>query len=110
MPTVWIPAPLRSLTQQREQVVVAGTTVREVIDELERQFPGLRARLCLADQLRPGMIVAIDSEVSRRGLDQPVAVDSEVHFLPAVGGGQTDSPAADKRLRHHAFNRPTFRA
>jgi molybdopterin synthase sulfur carrier subunit len=87
MPTVWIPATLRTLTHHQETVRVGGATVREVIDGLDVQFPGIKARLCNGDNLRPGIVVAIDSDVSRAGLGQEVNENSEVHFLPAIGGG-----------------------
>jgi molybdopterin synthase sulfur carrier subunit len=87
MPVVWIPASLRALANQRETVQVDGTTVRDVIERLELQFPGMKARLCEGDSLRRGLAVAIDAEVSRTGLDQTVPENSEVHFLPAIGGG-----------------------
>jgi molybdopterin synthase sulfur carrier subunit len=87
MPTVWIPALLRDLTNGQETVKVSGMTVRQVIESLEAKFPGIRARLCDGDALRSGIAVAIDTEVSRLGLSQPVPAKSEVHFLPAVGGG-----------------------
>ena len=87
MPTVWIPATLRALTNQQETVCVGGATVGEVIGQLDAQFPGIKARLCAGDNLRPGLVVAIDTEVSRAGLGQSVDENSEVHFLPAIGGG-----------------------
>jgi sulfur-carrier protein len=87
MPVVWIPAPLRGLTDGRETLTVPGATVDEVIDELERRHPGLRARLCDGDRLRPGVAVAVGTELARLGLRQPVGPESEVHFLPAVSGG-----------------------
>lgn len=87
MPTVWIPAGLRSYTKQQETARVAGANVREIVEQLEIQFPGIKARLCSGDSLRPGMVVAIDAEVSRLGLEQAVGQNSEVHFLPAIGGG-----------------------
>lgn len=87
MPTVWIPALLRSLTGEIDRVVVAGGTVGEVIDELERRFPGIKARLCAGNVLRPGMAVAVDAQVARLGLGEQVAETSEIHFVPAVGGG-----------------------
>jgi hypothetical protein len=31
--------------------------------------------------------VIVDTQVARQGLAQPVGPDSEVHFLPALGGG-----------------------
>jgi sulfur-carrier protein len=87
MPMIWIPATLRAFTHQQETVRVGGATVREVIDQLDAQFPGIKARLCDGDNLRPGIVVAIDSDVSRAGLGQEVNENSEVHFLPAIGGG-----------------------
>jgi molybdopterin synthase sulfur carrier subunit len=87
MATVWIPAPLRSLTNGQEKVDVAGTLVAQVIDELDRLFPGMRNRLADGDALRPGIAVVVDGEVARLGLRQPVSATSEVHFLPAMSGG-----------------------
>lgn len=87
MPKVFLPPPLRRLTDRNAVVDVDGRTVGELVDELERRYPGIRERLCTGDRLRPGLIVAINSEFSDRGLLQLVDADSEVHFLPAVGGG-----------------------
>jgi len=87
MPTVWIPSLLRDLTGGQETVTVAGATVRQVVEALDRHFPGMRARLCDANGLRPGIAVAVDTQVVRLGLSQPVGEHSEVHFLPAVAGG-----------------------
>ena len=87
MPVVWIPASLRALTHQQETVRVGGATVRAVIDELEARFPGIKERLCDGTKLRPGLAVVVDTQVSRVGLAQAVDDNSEVHFLPAIGGG-----------------------
>ncbi len=87
MPTVWIPSLLRELTGGQETVSVPGKTVRQVIDHLEGTYPGIRARLCEGDRLRPSLSVVVDGQVSRRGLDHPLDEASEVHFVPAVGGG-----------------------
>ncbi len=87
MPTVWIPSLLRDLTGGRETVAVAGASVRQLIDALDRTYPGIKDRLCDADGLRPGIAVAVDTQVARLGLAQPVGEHSEVHFLPAVSGG-----------------------
>ena len=87
MITVYIPPLLRSLTAGAEQVQTTGTNVRQIIDNLDEQFPGLRSRLCDGDTLRPGLTVAVNGTVSSLGLLQKVPDGSEVHFLPAVGGG-----------------------
>jgi molybdopterin synthase sulfur carrier subunit len=87
MARVWIPALVRDLTAGQETVTVPGARVRDVIDALERAYPGVKARLCDGDELRSGIAVVVDAEVARLGLRQPVGDDSEVHFLPAIGGG-----------------------
>jgi molybdopterin converting factor small subunit len=85
--TVWIPALLRELTGGRETVRVAGRNVREIIEALDRLHPGVKARLCRQDELRPGIAVAVDTQFAPLGLLQPVRDGGEVHFLPAIGGG-----------------------
>jgi molybdopterin synthase sulfur carrier subunit len=90
--TVWIPAQLRSLTNGQEMVRVIGGTVREVIAALDHLYPGIKARLCDGDALRPGLAVAVGTQIATLGLLQPVPEGSEVHFLPAVAGGQAANP------------------
>jgi molybdopterin synthase sulfur carrier subunit len=87
MVRVFIPPLLRSATGGLEEVEVAAATVRQVVAALEARFPGVTERLCTGDSLRPGMTVAVDGTVSSLGLLQKVRDGSEIHFLPAVGGG-----------------------
>ena len=87
MARVFIPPTIRSLTGGQEIVEAAGHNVREIINGLEEQYPGIKDRLCRGDELRPGLSVAIGGSVSALGLLQRVDVDSEIHFLPAIGGG-----------------------
>lgn len=88
MPTVWIPSLLREATGGRETVTVAGSTVGQVIDSLDSLYPGVKTRLCdEAGDLRPGIAIAIDTQMARFGLKEPVRENSEVHFLPAISGG-----------------------
>ena len=87
MPRVFIPPLLRLLTDDHESVVVEGQSIAEVIDALDRQFPGVRARLVAEDRLKPGLSIGIGTKVSSRGLSSKVGPDDEVHFLPAIGGG-----------------------
>ena len=89
MAEVWIPPRMQSLTGGQRTLQVSGSTVRQLINNLEKQFPGVRARLCDAEEtdLLPGVAVIVDGETSQIGLLQRVAENSEVHFLPALGGG-----------------------
>ena len=90
MPTVWIPPLMQRLTQGRRTIQVRGTTLREIIAELEASHPGIRARLVNEDddRIKTEIAVAVDGEITREGLRQKVGASSEVHFLPAIGGGR----------------------
>ncbi len=87
MPRVFIPPLLRPVADGHDVIDVHGQSVSELIDALDRQFPGLRSRLVDGDRLKPGLAVSIGTKVSARGLSSKVAPDDEVHFLPAIGGG-----------------------
>lgn len=87
MAIVNIPTQLRSLTGGAEIVEVRGTTLRQVLTALDAAHPGIGARLCNDDDLSPGLAVSIDGAFTNRGLRAKVGADSEIHFLPAIGGG-----------------------
>jgi len=53
-----------------------------------KQEEALIRRLCDGENLRSGIVVVVDTEAARLGLSQPVGEASEVHFLPAIGGGE----------------------
>ena len=92
MAVVWIPALYRDLTSGETTVVAPGATVRQLIENLEARFPGIKARLYADDEmrLRPGVAIVVDGAVLRdrsRVLRTPLTDASEVHFLPAISGG-----------------------
>lgn len=87
MARVFIPQTLRSRTHGIQEVQLEGQTVRSLIAALDQQFPGIGEQLCTADALRTGLSVSIDGRVTSLGLYQRVGPDSEVHFIPAIGGG-----------------------
>jgi molybdopterin synthase sulfur carrier subunit len=87
MPTLFIPSPLRSLTQGKASVVVAGSTVREAIESLEAEYPGIRERLCEGEKIRPNISVMVDGHVSHLKMREKLTDESEVHFVIAISGG-----------------------
>jgi molybdopterin synthase sulfur carrier subunit len=87
MAVVWIPALLRDLTDGQAQVTVPGETVRQVIAQLEKAYPGIEARLCEEGRLRSNISVVVDGRVSSQRLRHELTQTSEVHFLPAISGG-----------------------
>jgi sulfur-carrier protein len=87
MATVFIPPLVRDMTGGQTRLSIPGDSVRDIIAELERRYPGIADRLCEDDGIRPGMAVVVDSEVSAVGIRHRLREASEVHFLPAISGG-----------------------
>lgn len=89
MPEVWLPPRLQTLTQGQQRVQVAGSTVRQIVQNLEQTYPGLLDELYFEEEdiLMPGISVIVDGETSQLGLLERVPENSEVHFIPALGGG-----------------------
>lgn len=90
MATVYIPPSLQSLSGGVAQVTIHATTVRQVVERLEALYPGMAEALVEDDELKPHIAVAVDHEASILGLVERVEEDSEVHFIPALGGGSLD--------------------
>ena len=88
MPIVSIPSLMQNLTSGAEKVSVEGTTLKEVVNNLEAQYPGFKARLCDGERIRPNIAVYINGVLSREGMRQPVSEGTEIHFLPAISGGR----------------------
>jgi molybdopterin converting factor small subunit len=87
MATVWVPSLMRDLTDGRQTVDVPGETVGQVVAALDRLYPGIAARLCQGERLIPEVTAYVDGQVAPLGMGQRVGAESEVRFLPAMGGG-----------------------
>lgn len=88
--SVKIPTPLRKVTSGEANVSGEGANVRELIEDLERQFPGMRDRLCDEDgSLRRFVNVFVGDEDIRflQGLETTLEAGAEVSIVPAVAGG-----------------------
>jgi len=89
MATVFIPSLMQNLTGGNARVEIAGATVRQIVDNLEKSYPGMKERLVDSNRIKPNVSVAVDGEVTPIGLLEKVREDSEIHFLPAIGGGSS---------------------
>jgi len=74
----------RRFTGGKTEIEVDAGSIRHVVRELEEAYPGLGKLIEEA-----GMIVAIDGELYHDPFLEPVGADSEVCFLPALGGGRS---------------------
>jgi molybdopterin synthase sulfur carrier subunit len=87
---VRIPTPLRKLTQNEEIVQIEGATIRDVINNLERSYPGLKERICdEQNNIRRFVNVFVNDEDIRFLQDTETAVKpgDEVSIFPAIAGG-----------------------
>ena len=85
--TVFIPTMFQSLTGGAKQIDCDARNIRQVIACLEELYPGIKDRLVEDGELRSNLAVAIDGDVAIMGLLEKVGENSEVHFVPAIGGG-----------------------
>lgn len=86
---VSIPTILRSYTSNARSVDTSGSSLAEVIADLDAQFPGIGERLIENGQLRRFVNIYINDEDVRflGSLEAPVAEGDAVTVLPAVAGG-----------------------
>ena len=90
MPSVLIPTPLRKLTNDLEEVSAAGANVGELLDNLDKAFPGLKDRVCdEAGAIRRFVNIYVNGE-DVRFLDEKATVvkeTDEISIVPAIAGG-----------------------
>jgi sulfur-carrier protein len=87
--SVSIPTILRTHTGGQKTVEASGSTLSEVIDNLEATHGGIKARLVKEGTLHRFVNVYVNDEDVRfaGGLDASVADGDNVTILPAVAGG-----------------------
>jgi sulfur-carrier protein len=86
---VRIPTPLRTLTAGKEAVGIDGSTVGEVIDNLEVAYPGMKERLVDEKGVRRFVNLYLGEEDIRflDGLQTAVKAGDELSIVPAIAGG-----------------------
>ena len=88
--TVRIPTPIRRVTNGEDRVAVDADTLQGVIQAMEDQYPGVKARLC-DDQgeIRNFVNIYINGEDVRflDGLGSSTKSGDEISIVPAVAGG-----------------------
>ena len=87
---VRIPTPLRSLTKGAADVQVKADTVTDLIEDIERQYPGLRDRLVEENgELRRFINIYVNQEDIRflQGEKTALKDGDEVVIVPAIAGG-----------------------
>lgn len=89
--TVRIPTPLRNLTGEREVVEARGANVAEIISDLQKQYPGIKDRVCdEKGELRRFVNFYLNDEDIRfkDGSRTAVKDGDELSIIPAIAGGR----------------------
>jgi len=87
---VRIPTSLRKLTKNQEVVDAKGATIRDLINDLEKSYPGLKERICdEQDNIRRFVNVFVNNEDIRflNDADTVVKAGDEISIVPAIAGG-----------------------
>lgn len=90
MAKVRIPTPLRKLTNGSDEVSAAGTNIAEVIEDLEKNYPGLKERICENDgKLRRFVNIYLNDEDIRfkKNMETELKENDEISIIPAIAGG-----------------------
>lgn len=87
--TVRIPTPLRGHTAGQEEVNVAGETIGEILEDLNKQHPGIRDKLVDEKGVRRFVNIFVGSEDIRflDGINTAVKDGDEISIIPAIAGG-----------------------
>jgi molybdopterin converting factor small subunit len=85
--TTRVASPLRSYTDGRSVVDATGSTVREVLADLDRRYPGMRFRMIdEQDRIRPHIRLYINTSPVEQ-LDRPITRGETLHLICALSGG-----------------------
>lgn len=90
MATISIPTLLRNLTGGADTVGAQGATIDTVLDNLEAEFPGIRARICDdGGRVRRSINLYVNGEDIRflQGQQTPIKGSDEITIVPAIAGG-----------------------
>jgi molybdopterin synthase sulfur carrier subunit len=88
--SVRIPVQLRSLTDGQEVVAATGGSVLDLIEDIDKRFPGIKDRICEQNgQVRRFVNIFVNDEDIRflQSLQTPISDSDEVSIIPAIAGG-----------------------
>ena len=82
-----VASPLRSYTDGRATVEAEGATVREVLADLDRRYPGMRFRMIdEQDRIRPHIRLYVNTAAVAQ-LDHRIVHGETLHLICALSGG-----------------------
>ena len=98
---VRIPTPLQKLTNNQGEVQCEAKDVNELLAGLEKQYPGIKERLCDAEgKLRRFVNVYVNEEDIRflQGQETALKAGDDISIIPAIAGGAGQPKRSKKRV------------
>lgn len=89
--TVRVPTPLQKLTKNQAEVKVSSANIRELIEDLEKRFPGIKERICdETGKIRRFINIYVNEEDVRflQQEETPLKDGDEISIIPAIAGGR----------------------
>jgi molybdopterin synthase sulfur carrier subunit len=87
---VRVPTPLRKFTQGVDEVNAQGTNIRTLVEDLERNFPGIKERICdETGKIRRFVNVYVNGDDIRflQNLETTLKEGDNISIVPAIAGG-----------------------
>ncbi|MGH8509238.1 MAG: MoaD/ThiS family protein [Gammaproteobacteria bacterium] len=84
---VFVSSHMRHYTEGCEEIDARGATLKQVLRDLDRRYPGLQFRLVdEQDHVRPHIRLFVNGAATR-DLRQRLSAKDEIHILGALSGG-----------------------
>jgi len=87
---VRVPTPLRKFTHGADEVSAQGGTMRALMDDLERSYPGIKERICdETGKVRRFVNVYVNGDDIRflQNLETSLKDGDNISIVPAIAGG-----------------------
>jgi molybdopterin synthase sulfur carrier subunit len=87
---VRVPTPLRKYTQGSDEVNAQGSNVKSLVDDLEKNYPGIKERICdETGKVRRFVNVYVNGDDIRflQNLDTALKEGDNISIVPAIAGG-----------------------
>jgi len=87
---VRVPTPLRKYTQGADEVNADGVNIKSLVDDLEKNYPGIKERICdETGKVRRFVNVYVNGDDIRflQNLDTALKEGDNISIVPAIAGG-----------------------
>ena len=89
---VFVPTPLRSYTREESVVEGSGSSLAELLADMDRRYPGFRFRIIdEQDGIRQHIKIFVNQEQAGT-LKAPLRSSDEIHIICALSGGSDFRP------------------